>query len=256
MTQLALVLLVLQALPVPTPTPGPLKEISHVYSTPFCSAFENNIKHSVQGMLANDVLVKQTDPVFVKTARDMITAPPESRFNSTEPARTPDDTPALHLDMERLRDLSTSIAHNLKVIDQLLDDVQRFPKTASGEEMKQLLALRDKLRQIAKAQNDELNVLAGTADEYMMDTFFNRDVSLNGALSASGKPAADAGVLQGGPIASKARGGDPELLRNGMFMDTQIGAVYRDLVAKENAEHDLEQTFTPQFTDAATHCRP
>ena len=241
----------------PAPSPTPLKQIEHVYSTPFCTAFTQNIRRSVEGVLRNDTLFKNTEPVFLQAAHDMVSGGfMTSSFNARGPARMNPDNPRVHLAMNRLREFSGSIAHNLQVIDRLLNDVQRFPKADSAQEMRELLALREQLLKLAKAQNDTLNVLSGTTEEFMFDSLFNSDVSAGGVLSANGKAPASAGTLQGGPIKSKGDAGNPELTQNDLFMSSAMGELYQELLKSESQEQTLEQQFTPKLVQAAQHCAP
>jgi len=255
---LAAILAAVLATPQPSATPAPaqLKEIEHVYSSRFCSAFQQNVKYSVEGLLMNDRLFKRTEPVFLAAARDMVTGEQESSFNSMRPAQSNYDNARVHLDMNRLRDFSGSIVHNLQLIDQLLNDASKFPDDASSEEIRELLALRKQLFDLAKAQNAELNILSGTAEQYMLDTLFNKDVSANGLLAANDKAPAKIGTLQGGPIKSKGDAGDPELTQNDLFMSSPMGELYEALVQSEAQEQALEAQFTPQLTQAAQHCKP
>ncbi len=240
----------------PSPSSAPLKEIKHVTTSAFCTAFAENVKNSVAGIALNDDLFRRAEPAFAKIARDMNDSPAMSQFNPRGAADRGED-PSVTLDMNRLRDLGASVVHNLQVIDSLLNDAQRFPSNDSSQEMKELLALRARLMQVAKAQNDELNVMSGTAEEYMMDSLMGQDVSYGGALSANGKTPVSNGVFGGGLLPpSKPQSGDPQLMQDGLFMNSAIGAIYRDFVRMEAGEQQMELTFAAVLAQASKRCEP
>ena len=272
---LAALLAVLVATPQPSPTPAvtPLKVIERVRSTPFCTALGDNIKHSIETLLADDDAFKQAEPLFEQAANDLeFAGDMESSFNDPHPARSHANA-RLTFDIAHLRDRATSIVENLKKIDDLLSDAKRFPSAASTDEQRRLLALRDQLLKIAKAQNETLNVITGTAEEYAMDDLFSRDVSANGALSANGAKSPDAGLFQGGPMnAPQATPGAAAASMtlsgaqlNGQFKDPRLqslafnnvlGRIYADYVREEQREQKLEASFTPHLLEAARLCKP
>jgi len=247
---------VLNAAPSPAPAQSPLKTITHVHSSPFCTAFTQNVKHGVEGVLTNDSLFKRTEPVFLKAARDMVAAGASaSSFNDLHPASGNADNPSVHLDMARLQEIAGAIARNLETINKILNDPVIFPKSPQTEEDRQLVLLRAQLLAVAKQQNDELNVISGTTDQYMFDTLYNQDVSLGGALSANNKALPSAGVLQGGPIKGIGDAADPALVQNGIFMNSSMGAMYSALVQRESTETAMELQLAQKLSEASTGCK-
>ena len=248
----------LLAVATPQPSPSPLKTITHVYSSPFCDAFNENVKHGVEGVLINDSLFKQTEPVFLKAAHDMVSGGSlASGFNSMHAARPSADNADVTLDMNRLTEISGAVVKNLETIDHLLNDPSRFPKNPKSDDDKKLVQLRAQLLALAKQQNDELNVLTGTADQYMFDTLYNQDVSWGGALSSSGKAPPSAGNFQGGPlgISDPSRLMDPVLKQNDVFMNSAMGSLYRALVVQEAKEQTMEPALAATLVQASTGCR-
>lgn len=239
----------------PQPSPTPLKTITNVHSTPFCTAFGDNIRHGVEGVLVNDDLFKRTEPVFLKAAHDMVAGGPmESSFNSMHAARPSGDNASVVLDMARIQEIDGAIVKNLQKIDALLNDPTRFPKDPKTPEERQLVDLRAQLLRVAKEQNDELNILSGTSEQYMFDTLYNRDVSLGGALSANGKALPDAGTLNGGPLKTKGDAGNPVLLQNNLFMNSTMGQIYQSLVIRVNQEQTMETPLAHALVDASASC--
>jgi hypothetical protein len=210
----------------------------------------------VEGVLVNDDLFKRTEPVFLKAARDMVTAGPlVSTFGSLHAAHVDPDNASVHLDMARLQEIGTSVAHNLETINKLLNDNMRFPKNPSTAEDKQLVQLRAQLLALAKQQNDELNVLSGTADQYLFDTLYNADVSAGGALAASGRAPAGAGNFAGGPLKSPSDAMNPLLKQNDVFMNSVMGEMYRVFVARESNERAMEPVLAQALVEASSGCK-
>lgn len=241
----------------PAPSPTPLKTITNVHSTPFCTAFNDNIRHGVEGVLVNDDLFKRTEPVFLKAAHDLVAGGPmESSFNSMHAARPSADNSSVILDMARIQEIDAAIVKNLQKIDTLLNDTTRFPKEAKTPEEQQLVDLRAQLLRVAKQQNDELNILSGSSEQYMLDRLYSSDVSLGGALSANGKPLPDAGTLGGGPLQSKGDAGNPVLLQNNLFMNSTMGQMYQALVIRVNQEQTMEMPLAHALVAASASCLP
>lgn len=240
----------------PQPSPSPLKTITRVHSTPFCTAFGENIKHGVEGVLINDELFKRTEPVFLKAANDMVNGGElTSSFNSMHAAHVNEDSASVHFDMERLQQIGDAVIKNLKTIDGVLNDPARFPKSPATADDIQLVNLRAQLLALAKEQNDELNVLLGTTDQYLFDTLYSRDVSFGGALAANGKAPAGSGNFAGGPLKSPADAMNPELTQNSLFMSGPLGTMYRAFVARESIETSKEPQLAQALVQASAGCR-
>lgn len=250
--------LIMAAAVSPQPSPSPLKTITHVHSSPFCTAFTENIKHGVEGVLLNDTLFKRTEPVFLKAAHDMVMGGQlVSSFNSMHAAHADPDNASVHLDMARLQEIGTAVAHNLETINKLLNDGTRFPKQPATLEDKQLAQLRAQVLALAKQQNDELNVLSGTTDQYMFDTLYNTDVTAGGALSANGKALPSAGNFAGGPLGTSdpSRLMNPVLNQNDVFMSSAMGQMYRIFVTREAAEQAMEPVVAQTLVEASAGCK-
>lgn len=249
---LSVVLALITVAASPQASPTPLVTIAHDRSTPFCTAFTQNIRYSVQGVLLNDSLFKRTEPVFLKAAHDMLNSGVDG-FSSK--ANGGGESAAVMLDMNRLEQVEGAIVHNLQTINDVLNDPTRFPKQPNGPRDAQLVQLRAQLLTLAKKQNDELNLVSGTADQYMFDTLYNRDISMSGSLSANGKALPDVGTLRGGPMQDKATGMNPLLASNNLFMNSPMGRMYRAMVVQESQEAALEPLLAQSLADASTHCR-
>lgn len=236
----------------PQPSPSPLRTIVNSRITPFCTAFTQNIRYSVQGILLNDSLFERTEPVFLKAAHDMMNSGVDRLSSGAN--RNPESA-ATVLDMNRLQEIGGSIVHNLQTINDILNDGTRFPKQPGNPQDAQLVQLRAQLLAIAKKQNDELNIISGTTAQYMFDTLYNSDVSMGGALAANGKALPNVGTLSGGPLKGKASAGDPVLMRNDLFMDSPMGRMYRLMAEQRSEEASMQPEFTKSLLDASQNCR-
>ena len=251
MLHVVLLAVVQAAVPQPSPTP-PLQTITHVRSTPFCTAFTQNIRYSVQGVLMNDDLFKRTEPVFLKAAHDMVNGG-VTGFGDGVAGNT--EGSAMILDVNRLQQFDGSIAHNLEVIDKVLNDPARFPKQPTTSEDLQLVGLRAQLLAIAKKQNDVLNLISGTTEQYMFDSLYNDDISMRGALSADGKALPNAGTLSGGPLPGKDKNANPMLIHNDIFMGTTMGRLYQEMAIARAQESGMEQPFADALVQASVQCK-
>ncbi len=249
---------------LPQPSPSPLKTITHVHSSPFCTAFGDNIRKSVKNVLVNDALFNLSKPVFLQAAHDMIVGGPlQSSFGSMGPAQSDPDNAAAQLDMNRLTVITASIAKNLEAIDALLNDAARFPKKVQSNEDKQLVQLRDQILALAQQQNAELNALSGSTDRYTFDSLYNSGPSGTGALNAGPAPGQSGVDYYGlGPISQTPRPlprmpsfADPQLVDNSVFMRSWIGHTYQLFTTNVDREAAMEFSVSDALTAAAAQCK-
>ena len=130
---------------IPLPTATPLKEIGRVRATVTCTALKNVAAPTLVGLMKNDDVIGRGHQVVMKMRDDLKN----------------DSSTALDLDRNYLGTVVRALAHNLEIVNRLLDDPKRFPQTARSEDERQALAMRDQLKAVANSQNDTLNVLDG-----------------------------------------------------------------------------------------------
>jgi hypothetical protein len=165
----------------PVPSATPLKTILHVRTSPFCTIFNDTIRHSVEGILTNDALLARGSVLLRETGHDLSVG-----FD----AHT-------QLDMNRMEIVQDQILHNLDLIDKLLNSLpEADSSTIDGRLTEQM---KVQLQAAARQQNLELNSISGTIGQIQLDELQNADVSFGGALS-SGIKLPDTGVLAGGPL--------------------------------------------------------
>lgn len=251
---LGVLLIAAAQVPTPQPSGAPLKTITTIHSSPFCTAFRENIKHGIEGVLVNDDLFKRTEPVFIKAAHDMVSGGGlESSFNSTHSARANPDNASVHLDMARLQQITGAVVKNLETINKLLNDPTRFPQSLKTADDRQIMQLRAQLLTLAKQQNAELNVLNGTTDQYMFDTLANLGATVNDAEGRSRTP--DAGFLEGGRLKTIADQSNPVLKQNDVFMNSEMGALYQGFVVQEAKEQSMEPALAQTLMEASSGCK-
>ncbi len=135
----------------PAPAPTTLPEIGRTRARGLCTTVRDNIAPAVLGMMKSDELVGAGHRAFRKMADD----------------QTARSAEALDLDRIYLGKVATSMAHNLAVVDKLLDDEKRFPKTAATDDERIAQTLKRQIAAVADEQRKALNTFNGVlnADE-------------------------------------------------------------------------------------------
>lgn len=168
---------------VPTqPTPTPLKTISHIHASPFCTALRENIGHAVRSLIDNDVAVDSGKSMFLQMAQD--------RVYRANPALV------LDTDMERMSSVITKMVDNLAAVDAALNDLKAIPNQPKSDDERRLAQMRDDLRAVADQQREALNVFSGTYYSYKSNELNEKKNPIAGAVAANpnsgAAPATDA----------------------------------------------------------------
>lgn len=165
----------------PVPSATPLKTISHMRASPFCTVFNNTIRHSVEGILTNDTLLERGSLLLQQTGHDISVG-----FD----AHT-------QLDVNRMEIVEGQIVHNLELIDKLLYSLP--PADSSTQDGRNAEQMKAQLQRAAMQQNLELNSISGTMGQIGLDDLQNADISFGGVMS-SGIKMPNTGTLAGGPL--------------------------------------------------------
>jgi len=136
----------------PSPAPSPLKTITHVRSSSFCTTLRQNVGRTVQALIQNNIAVDQTKTLFLKMARDNISGVNQGMV--------------IDMDMNHLNPVIGEVAQNLETAQELLNDTHRFPTQPQTEDDRRLLQIQHELRSIIDHQNQALNILSGTYYSY------------------------------------------------------------------------------------------
>jgi hypothetical protein len=145
------VLFVALATPEPSPFP-PLKTITHVRSSPFCTTLRERVGPAIKALAYNNIVIGETKSLFLKMARDKV--------SSARPNMVMD------MNMQRLDPLISTMADNLAVSQAKLNDAVHFPTQPRTEEERRLAEIQKALRAIVDRQNEALNILSGTFFSY------------------------------------------------------------------------------------------
>jgi hypothetical protein len=169
------------ATPVPTPTPKPpYPEIAHVVSSRFCGALRTNVGPAIKAMLDNDHMIAQTKPLF-------------SDYNKYVGSQS---LGMRDLTLVRMENYVGPLVANLADIEKYLQDPIVFPDSPTNAEDAELIDIRNKLEQVAAAQEESLDVINGfVATEQlgqMQHEGFDQANAINGdANNMIAKPTAD-----------------------------------------------------------------
>ncbi len=136
----------------PSPAPPPLKTITHVRSSAFCTTLRQNVGRAVQALIKNNIAVDETKTLFLKMARDKISSANVGMV--------------IDMDMNALNPMIGEIAQNLETAQALLNDTRRFPASPQTEDDRKLTQMQNELRTIIDHQNQALNILSGTYFSY------------------------------------------------------------------------------------------
>jgi hypothetical protein len=174
-----------------TPTPAPLPEIGRVRSNALCATLRQNIAPTILGLMKNDELVGAGHRAFAKMARDSA------------------GTSAASVDIDKLylEQVETRLVHNLKVVDKLLGDQQRFPAYPKSDDERDAITMRSQLLAVADAQRKALDLVSGTLETEALGQMQN-DID-NQMKSATG-PTSPLPVATSDPASFIGSAGLPE----------------------------------------------
>ncbi len=184
---------VAQAAPAPSATP-PLKTITTVKSGPICSTLTTTVLHTVQGLQIDDRIVESSKPMLVDMAQAWA---PNSlageKFDQLQaqwgnaPGGTHNvDNAGLILAGQHLYKVAAGLVHNLQIIDNMLDDPQRFPADPKTDADREAALLKAQLQAVADQQRKSLNVLYGLADTFNMQDLIAHGDGTQGAINGGG----------------------------------------------------------------------
>jgi hypothetical protein len=204
--------LVAQAAPVPSPAApsSPLPEIAHTRTSAFCSALRENIGPAVGGLVVNDKIVERSKRVLARMSVD------EKMHADT------------NFDRIYLESLINSIGHNLTVIGRLTSDAARFPQDPKTPSERETVQMQAQVREVAGAQQAQLNVIDGVFETQAMGSFQNKPVynpltapptpAAGTAGSTASKDLFDAGIPAAPSDAARPEASaDPALIYGGLY---------------------------------------
>lgn len=135
----------------PANAASPLPEIGRVRSKGFCTTVRDNVAPSLLGVMKTDELIGAGHRAFAKMADDAVRAPQ-----------------ALDIDRVYLQRVARAMANNLRVIDKLLGDQTRFPRTPATDDDRFAQLVRTQLQTVATEQHKTLDFINGTIETDLM----------------------------------------------------------------------------------------
>lgn len=254
------------ATPQPSPTP---RTIVHERVTPICTVLRENIGHAIQAVLANDQAIGASKPVLVKMAHDFVSS---SNFEAIglgdlhSSAAIDHDSPKMQLDLSRMEQVVGALTHNLKLIEDQLNDPARFPAVAKTDSDRKALEIKAQLEAVAKQQKQTLNVLEGLIDTRNMETIAGRGdpmEKLFGAddtgnpSSANAKDIGSNAVFNAGPLTqTPEQKYDPALTQDDFstLTNSLFGRFYRVVYLEQGAIQSLESPLAKNVVETTSTC--
>lgn len=174
-----------QTAPAPQAAATTLPEIGRTHSRGLCTTVRDSVAPIVLGLMKSDELVGAGRRAFLKMGNDQ-------RTGSRE---------AIDLDQVYARHAVDAMVHNLAVVDKLLADAKRFPKTAATDDEHIAQDLKAQIQAVAERQRAALNTIANALDAEDLGRMQN---DLPGGIASSTKPAS----VPAGALVNGARGPD------------------------------------------------
>jgi hypothetical protein len=215
----------------PVPSAAPLKTISHARTSPFCTIFNNTIRHSVEGLLTNDALLARGSVLLRQTGHDISVG-----FDAH-----------MQLDVNRMEIVEDEIVHNLELIDRLLSSLP--PADSTNQDGRIAEHMKAQLQSAAMQQNLELNSISGTIGQLGLDDLQNADISFGGVMS-SGIKVPNTGTLAGGPLDRRG-----PLSKTDQPDTAGIAAPLVALKVESSREIAAQNGLTQTLLEAADRCK-
>jgi hypothetical protein len=235
-----------QTPPAPSPQASPLKEIIDVKSRALCTALRDNIAISLAGLISNDANIDVGQKAMMKMAADQIKG-----------------SKAGQIDALVAENVVGSIVHNLVLIDQKLDDPQRFPADPKTADERLAAQVKAQLLAIEDAQKRQLNAIYGTIDTDDMNTM-QHDMPANQSIAAgsvlrgpeqplTATPAPDSIAAAGIPN-DKNTTDTRTLVAGDLIGTTYYGSLAGEMAGEQQHTQTLENAAAVTIRQAATAC--
>jgi hypothetical protein len=231
--------------------------IGHTHTKGLCTAVRDRIAPAVLGLMKTDELIGAGHRALIKSGKDEIQPPVPSGVDGMPKA-------ALDLDTAYLERVVQAMAHNLRLIERVLDDPKAFPKNAATDDDRYALLLKAQIQAAADRQNDTLNRINGVLESQGMNSM-RQDVSI-AMQSATGpvnsKRAGSGGGGTGffgpasfpgpGPTGLNGISAVPPPNTAGHTIWDELAG---DLVIEQTRIAHAEQTLTPTVVAISARCR-
>jgi hypothetical protein len=238
------VVLAVVAASQPSPAPTPLKTITHVRSSSFCTTLRQNIGPTVQALIQNNIAVDETKTMFLKMARDKISSSNVSMV--------------IDMDINGLNPMIGEIAQNLETAQALLNDTHRFPAQPQTADDRQLLQMQKELRTIIDHQSQALNILSGTYFSYNGNRLLGHGDGLKAPIDPVKDnpiviPPANGTAFQE-PAAAPVPAATPRTVDLGLLGFTKFAQIFNNLTTYQWNEESLENRAAALILQSSDEC--
>ncbi|HZO92642.1 MAG TPA: hypothetical protein VFB22_02650 [Candidatus Baltobacteraceae bacterium] len=224
---------------------APLPTIGRTHAKGFCDMVRDNVAPSVLGLMKTDELVGAGHRGTAKMAHDQITGSPRM----------------MQMDRVYLESVVAAMARNLKLLDKLISDPNRFPKVARTDDDRLAQELQQQLRDARAQQNEALNHLNGVLETMSLSDakseVLNQPINHATGPIDGATPLPTTGFM--GEAALGAPGPIPDPRDRAQLMTTSGHTIWDqlDAVIEVDQAHiaHAEQVLSPTVVAAATGCQ-
>jgi hypothetical protein len=230
----------------PAPQPSPLKQIIDVKSRSLCTALRDNVAVSLAGLMSNDANIDVGRKAMMKMGADQIKG-----------------STAGHMDALVGENVVGSIVHNLVLIDQKLNDLQRFPADPKTDDERLAAQIKAQLLAVETAQKLQLNAIYGTIDTDTMNTMQHEmpenQIVMSGSIARAPEkpltstPAPDSIAAAGIPN-DKNTTETRTLVAGSLIGTTYYGSLAGAMAGEQQHTLTLENAAAVTIRQAATVC--
>jgi hypothetical protein len=172
----------------------------------------------------------------------------------------------MDMDSQHLEEIIGALTHNLKLIDEQLNDPNRFPKVPKTDADRKLLELKAQLESVAAQQRQTVNFLNGIVDTRNMEALSDRGdpleqlfgiADLSPTAKASPKLQGTNTQFAGGPLTQTPdEKMDPQLKVSeySSLSSSIFGRFYRIVFLEQGWITSLEQPLAKNVIELAHTC--
>jgi hypothetical protein len=232
----------------PSPQPSPLKQIIDVKSRSLCTALRDNVAVSLAGLISNDSNIDIGRKAMMKMGGDEVKGSTAGKMDALVG-----------------ENVVGSIVHNLVLIDQKLNDPERFPANPKTDDDRLALQVKAQLQAIEDAQKLQLNVLNGTVETVNMNGMRHDMPANQVVVSGSGgggktpeaplttTPAPDS-IAAAGVAPDKNTTETRTLVAGGIIGTTYYGSLAGAMMGEQQHTLALENAATATIRQVAAEC--
>jgi hypothetical protein len=230
----------------PVPQATPLKQIIDVKSRTLCTVLRDNVAISLAGLISNDANIDVGRKAMNKMGADQIKG-----------------SKAGQMDALVGENVVGSIVHNLVLIDQKLNDPQRFPSNPKTEDERLAATIKAQLLAIENSQKLQLNALDGTVETVQLngmqhDLPVNQSVATGSITKGPEKPMAvmpsPDSIAAAGIAGDKNLTDQRTLAAGSLIGTTTYGSLAGAMASEQQNTQALENAAAVTIRQVASEC--